>query len=433
MANKSANLTQTSIMDFTDHPNNDWQTVGFSKKRKLTDSPPKTQHDVRNSNKGVTPTKNRYQALASLGSESNDTGTQSTSKSQKDKANSPNEKSQNPARKSPLPPPIFLQDVTNFLLMVQEITKIIGQTFIAKTLARNAVKITVKDIDSFRKLVRELNARKISFFTYQLKSEKAFRVVVRGLHSSIKPDDIKVAIDEQGFIVRSVSNIRHIKTKEPLPLFFVDLEPDENNKSIYDLRTLLHMRIQVESPRPKKEVVQCHRCQRYGHTRAYCSLPFACVKCGAEHETKDCPKAPDSPPNCALCGENHTANFKGCKIYQGLRTKPNIVPKKSHVTVERTVPTHPEASRGLRSYSQVTNNEAPADNPTYDSNVPRSVPIVNENFEHSNAFFSQLMQHNSRIEDLLMLQSKNIETMTAQMSKLFDILTLFLQKTLNGK
>lgn len=423
-------MTQTSILDFTDQPNNDWQTVGSSKKRKYADSPPKTQNDVRNSKNGSTPTKNRYQALASLGSEPKDTGIQSTSNGN---VNPSNEESQKPARKSPLPPPIFLQDVTNFLLMVQEITKIIGQTFIAKTLARNAVKVTVSDSDKFRKLVRELNARKISFFTYQLKSEKAFRVVVRGLHSSIKPDDIKVAIVEQGFTVRSVSNIRHKKTKDPLPLFFVDLEPDENNKSIFDLRTLLHMRIQVESPRPKKDVVQCHRCQKYGHTRAYCSLPFACVKCGAEHETKDCLKSPDSPPNCALCGENHTANFKGCKIYQGLRTKPNIVPKNPHVTVERTATTHPEARRDLRSYSQVANNEAPVVNSTHDRNVPCNGSIVNENFDHLNAFFSQLMQHNSRIENLIMLQSKNIESMTAQMSKLFDILTLFLQKTLNGK
>jgi hypothetical protein len=34
---------------------------------------------------------------------------------------------------------------------------------------------------------------------------------------------------------RNILNVKHRVTKEPLSLFFVDLEPKENNKDIYDM------------------------------------------------------------------------------------------------------------------------------------------------------------------------------------------------------
>jgi hypothetical protein len=51
--------------------------------------------------------------------------------------------------------------------------------------------------------------------------------------------------------VRNILNVKHRITKEPLSLFFIDLEPKENNKCIYDMEFLCNMKITVEAPRPK--------------------------------------------------------------------------------------------------------------------------------------------------------------------------------------
>ena len=59
----------------------------------------------------------------------------------------------------------------------------------------------------------------------------------------------------------------------------------------------------------------------YNHTKTYCTLPFACVKCGGPHDTKICKKDKALPAKCALCGSNHTANYRGCDVYNKLQEK----------------------------------------------------------------------------------------------------------------
>jgi len=43
-------------------------------------------------------------------------------------------------------------------------------------------------------------------------------------------------------------NIKHKQRKDPLSLFFVDLEPQTNNKEIFNLKILGNTKITVEAP-----------------------------------------------------------------------------------------------------------------------------------------------------------------------------------------
>jgi hypothetical protein len=77
--------------------------------------------------------------------------------------------------------------------------------------------------------------------------------------------------------IMSHKYVHHRIMKEPLSLFFVDLEPAGNNKNIYDIMALQNKVIQIEPLRiNKRNIPQCARCQQYGHTRTYCNKPFAC-------------------------------------------------------------------------------------------------------------------------------------------------------------
>ena len=84
-------------------------------------------------------------------------------------------------------------------------------------------------------------------------------MTLRHLHYSIYSDDIKDELEGLGHTARNALNIRHRLCKAPMPLYFVDLEPRDNNKSIYDLQFLCNMRISVEAPRKKTTIVQCTR------------------------------------------------------------------------------------------------------------------------------------------------------------------------------
>lgn len=232
---------------------------------------------------------------------------------------------------TPKPPPIYIPNVQNINLMVKKISTVISNTeFNYKSVREGEVRLMVKSVDSYRKVVKYLETVKILFHTYQLKQERAYRVVIKGLHHSTPIDDIKAELISLGHPVRSVTNVKSRVTKEPLSMFFVDLNQNENNKTIYEISHINHAIVTVEAPKKTIDLVQCHRCQQFGHTKSYCKKPFRCVKCGMDHATAECKKSIDTPPRCVHCLMNHTASYKGCQVYKNLILNRNNRQKVNH-------------------------------------------------------------------------------------------------------
>jgi hypothetical protein len=220
-----------------------------------------------------------------------------------------------------LPPPIFIKGVENFTDVLAELTNLIGRNnFVCKSSSTH-LKIQTKKPADYRNLIHFLKENNAEFHTYQLQSEKPYRVVIRNLHPTTSVSEISAAIEEIGFATRQVTNIRHYLTKNPLPLFFVDLEPDSSNQDFFKVTSLLHTKIKVEEPHKRREIPQCLNCQAYGHTRAYCAYAPRCVKCAEYHHTSTCNKSPDTPATCALCSGNHPANYKGCTVHKELQSR----------------------------------------------------------------------------------------------------------------
>ena len=87
--------------------------------------------------------------------------------------------------------------------------------------------------DTFRKVTKSLKEKNAGYHTYQLKVEKSYKIVIRGLHPKTNIDSISEKLAKIGHQVRSISNINKYDTKQPLPLFLIELEPKINNKGIY--------------------------------------------------------------------------------------------------------------------------------------------------------------------------------------------------------
>ena len=83
-------------------------------------------------------------------------------------------------------------------------------------------------------------------------------------------------------------------------MFYVDLEPQHNNKDIYNLQYLRNMKIIIEPPNKNRTILQCTRCQLDGHNKSYCTRPYKCVKCGGTHMTTDCQKSKDTGQMCPV-------------------------------------------------------------------------------------------------------------------------------------
>jgi hypothetical protein len=67
--------------------------------------------------------------------------------------------------------------------------------------------------------------------------------------------------------VRNFINGRHKVTKEPLNIFFIDLEPSSNNKEVYEINYIQNKAVVAEPPRKINGIIQCTRCQQYGHSK----------------------------------------------------------------------------------------------------------------------------------------------------------------------
>lgn len=106
-------------------------------------------------------------------------------------------------RKELLPIPIFIPEVNN-KIMLKELKSVCG-LFTFKTLYNGEKKINIKNITNAT--MKYLNRNNIYYYTYQLKQEKAFRVIIRKIHSKMSTKYIFEEIEEQGHKVRNVRNV----------------------------------------------------------------------------------------------------------------------------------------------------------------------------------------------------------------------------------
>lgn len=323
----------------------------------------------------------------------------------------------------PKPPPVFIQGVMNYQEMISSILTVVKEDdYICRSLANNVVKINPKTIDSYRNLVKFLRSNNIVFHTYQAKQDKAYRVVIRHIHHSVPTSEIKEELEALGFKVRNIINVLKRSTKDPLNLFFVDLEPADNNKKIYEVQYLMHMKISVEPPRKNTSIAQCTRCQNYGHTKAYCTRPYSCVKCGRNHNSSTCIKTRDTPATCALCEGSHPANYKGCTVYQDLQNfrmnqqqthprQPGSAPQNyTNNNASQTIP-HRRTHYGSYALAARTdiNQPSTSQNPqstnfeTNSNNIPENSKVISlaTFLNEFKTMFNQLINQNSMIMTML--------------------------------
>ena len=89
--------------------------------------------------------------------------------------------------------------------------------------------------------------------------------MLKYVHHTVHIDDNAAEIEAKGHRIRHIINGRH--WKDPLNLFFIDLEPAENNTPVLKIHRLLNQSVSIATPRRYTGVVQCTRCQQYGHSK----------------------------------------------------------------------------------------------------------------------------------------------------------------------
>lgn len=210
-------------------------------------------------------------------------------------------------------PPIFMHNTEDWKRHQKDM-KTISNKFTAQVAGRQ-IKLNLKDSDEYRKISEYLQIKNIPFHTYALKAEtKKIKVILRGLLIDTPTDDIRQELVDLGFKVNSVHQLK--KQATLMPLFLCILE-GENTADIYKINCLQYLKVNWEGYRSlTKEIRQCYKCQRFGHSSLHCHAKPRCVKCPLEHDTRQCNKSDSETPYCVNCEtRGHPANYRGCQTY----------------------------------------------------------------------------------------------------------------------
>ena len=263
-----------------------------------------------------------------------------------------------------------------------------------------------------------LKFMKYQYYTYKPKNERGFNVILRNMHYSTDPEEIKQELLSLNHHVINIHNILQRGSKKPTSLFSIELVSSPNNKEIYGIQYLLNCKISFEPPHHKRTIPQCSYCQKYGHTRNFCHLNPVCVKCAGNHKTVDCTKTKDdNSTKCALCSGNHTANYKGCEIYKTLKVQ--RFPKVRNKQLNN--PSNISPTQNVDSIDTSKQNKM---NPSNEKNPSESYATVLAKNTMNQA-------PNTSINDFSELKQM-MKEMMAQISSMLNVILSLIQK-LDGK
>jgi hypothetical protein len=324
----------------------------------------------------------------------------------------------------PKPPPIFVHDIVKIKGLTQQLELTARNGYVLKILHNNQVKIQPKAPEFYTAIIKFLADSKAAFHTFQMKQDRSYRVVLKNMHPSADVEDIKAELMSKNHIVRNIHNIRDRVTKKPLPMFFVELAPNANNREIYDIEFILQCRIRFEPPHQKREVVQCLNCQMYGHTKRFCNHNPRCVKCAGDHSTSDCSrKVRSEDVKCVLCKGDHPANYKGCTVYKDIQKfkfpaqRPRQLPLNPRESASAHIPAESEPGLSNRVQKDISYAQATIGRRAIPQPASQDIPVLQQSP-------TQQVQQSSDMAELKQMMKSLME----QMGTILNLLTVFVTK-----
>lgn len=174
------------------------------------------------------------------------------------------------------------------------------------------IMVTFKTVDDYRQGTKAMREKDIGFYTTNTTKSKPIKVVMKGLPLDYNSQELKDQLIEKEFPVERVVQLRRFKDGRPLPMFQITLSQAPGIDKIYEITKFDYLTVSVEKFARTGRVNQCYRCQSFFHSSQNCDFKPRCVKCGKDHESKDCTKTPDETPTCANCNGPHPASYRGC-------------------------------------------------------------------------------------------------------------------------
>lgn len=286
-----------------------------SKKRRITDEsdskfshPMGAKFQTKETAKEETPIKNRFQASSKIIIEND----MHVTPPQRTETN--NNRVENKEKPRRLPPPIIIHGVFKDH---KYLNNFLSSKLKEKYHWKHSPNTTILQVSSYEDWVvanKNFETGKLEYHTYTPKEDKTHAFVLKGLYHDVDMDQIKKElIIDYKIPVKTIYLMKGTK-------FQLYMIVTSNNVMLKHLeqhvKYIDHTVIKWERHLNTKKIIQCHRCQMWGHATTNCRASPRCLKCAQQHLTNQCQKSLEDPVKCVNCGEEHVANSVKCKVYQ---------------------------------------------------------------------------------------------------------------------
>lgn len=214
------------------------------------------------------------------------------------------------------PPPIVVSGVTSTIRAVEDLKAAGIRTFSIQKV-RDGIKIFPADMETHSNIKTFLTHSRTQFHTYSTGNRpQTQKFVLYGLDVDHDIEDVKTTLEEKA---RGILDVRRLRKsdqdgkKTDLPIVLLTTTMDTNISEIAEIRHINYVRFHIKPYKGRQSVLQCYRCQQFGHTKNYCARAVVCVRCAGTHLITECPRQ-TTPLKCVNCKEAHVASFSGCKV-----------------------------------------------------------------------------------------------------------------------
>lgn len=218
------------------------------------------------------------------------------------------------------PPPIVIHHKINSKDFVQLLKLDIKKGFEIKY-TRNNTNVFINDHKEYKTYLLKLKGNQpdnLEFHTYATKEEKTHAFVLKGLDQTTDLEYLKENLGNQDKI--NVKNIFAMKNRKGLFLVVTDNSITEKYLN-RNLRVVCHTRVTWERQVQTNQIIQCRKCQQWGHATSNCFAKEKCLKCSLDHWSRECPLvkkediATHANIKCPNCQGKHLAFSKDCAVY----------------------------------------------------------------------------------------------------------------------
>lgn len=192
---------------------------------------------------------------------------------------------------------------------------------IFKVINNNSTQISCSLLSDKKIVLEALRGKLINHFTYTEPSEKPVSLVLKGFY------------DEDPVEILSILKNNNVPANKVTVLFKNDfhtlyvvsfIQSTINcNLLNHNHRIIDDITVKWEQMKSKTKVrLQCHRCQRWGHSATNCGFQYRCVKCTEDHPIGECSrKTREGNAKCCNCRGDHSANHRGCEAFKAFEKR----------------------------------------------------------------------------------------------------------------